>query len=60
MDERKRVPKGTAVVQYESREEAEKAIACLDGAQIDGSSIAVRFQPEPIARRNSPDRRDTR
>ena len=49
MDERKRVPKGTAHVEYQRREEAEQAIAAMDGAQIDGNVISVRFQAEPLA-----------
>ena len=61
MDERRKVPKGTAVVEYESRDHATKAIAAMDGAQIDGSLIIVRFLAAPVElRRASPNRRDDR
>lgn len=62
MDDRRKVPKGSAFVEYEQREEAEQAVAAMDGAQIDGNLVSVRFQvkAEPIARRESPGRRDDR
>jgi len=60
MDDRKKLPKGSAFVEYERREEAEKAVAAMDGAQIDGNPVSVRFQAEPLARRDSPARRDDR
>ena len=59
MDERRRVPKGSAVVEYETVDEAQQAISAMDGAQIDGNLVSVRFQAEPMARRESP-RRDDR
>ena len=61
MDERRKVPKGTAVVEYESRDQATKAIAAMDGAQIDGNLVTVRFVAAPVElRRASPNRRDDR
>jgi RNA recognition motif-containing protein len=59
MDERRRVPKGTAFVEYETMDEAQQAISAMDGAQIDGNLVTVRFQAETLARRESP-RRDDR
>ena len=59
MDERKRVPKGSAFVEYDSRDAATEAIAAMDGAQIDGNQVSVRFLaglPPPLSRRDSPPR----
>lgn len=39
MDERVQLPKGYAVVEYATREEAEKARDYMDGGQLDGAVI---------------------
>lgn len=39
IDERVQLPKGYAVVEYATREEAEKAREYMDGGQIDGAVI---------------------
>ncbi|EKX52804.1 hypothetical protein GUITHDRAFT_55523, partial [Guillardia theta CCMP2712] len=41
--ERSNLPTGTGFVEYEKREEAEEAIAAMDGSQIDGNVVSVRF-----------------
>eukprot|EP00961_Rhodomonas_salina_P157335 2118666-Rhodomonas_salina.1 len=63
-DTRINLPKGQGNVEYEKKEEAEEAIAAMDGAQVDGNIVAVKFlskalppPPPPPDRRSPPPRR---
>uniref|UniRef100_A0AC34QZ51 RRM domain-containing protein n=2 Tax=Panagrolaimus sp. JU765 TaxID=591449 RepID=A0AC34QZ51_9BILA len=51
-------PRGDAVLEYEKREDAEKALKHMDGGQIDGMVVNCEWQPPtPPPRRRSPIRK---
>jgi hypothetical protein len=54
LDERSKVSRGIANVEFETLEQAQDAVAGMDGAQVDGNEIAVSLAPTRVARRSPP------
>ena len=51
-------PKGKAVVVYESKEDAERAIRALDGNELDGKVISVELAPSKRGRSDQEESRE--